>query len=178
MTHQGKPIRPRFRPGLAIAAAALALAAACAHLALAAQLRPSPRAAAAAAQLRTSAHQARVVSVNDTGYLHLLHASGEILSEEGEVTGTLPGIAKVRLDIGTTIRATFTIEPKGGGSISGTGRATPTTSTRYTSFSGSLKVTRGTGRYAHAHGSGKLYGKIERVHDHLTVQTREGTLDY
>jgi hypothetical protein len=169
MTHHGRPTRRWITSGIAPAGAALALAAAGAHVALAAGHAPTTP---------IPARTARVVSVNDTGYLHLLHASGEILSEEGEVSGTLPGTAKVRLDVGTTIRASFTIEPKGGGSISGTGHATPSSSGRYTSFSGTLTVTRGTGRYAHAHGSGKLYGKIERVHDYLTVQTREGTLDY
>jgi hypothetical protein len=169
MTHHARPTRRWIARGIAPTGAALALAAAGARVALAAGHAPAPP---------IGAHAARVVSVNDTGYLQLLHASGEILNEQGEVSGTLPGTAKVRLYVGTTIRASFTIEPKGGGSISGTGRATPTSSRRYTSFSGTLTVTGGTGRYAHAHGSGKLYGKIERVHDYLTVQTREGTLDY
>jgi hypothetical protein len=159
MTRHGRRTRLGIGQGLAVAGAALALT-------------------AAGTDAASVAHQAHVVSVNDTGDLKLLHASGEILSEEGSVTGTLPGSAKVRLDVGTTIRASFTIKPDGGGSISGTGRATPTSSGRYTSFAGTLSVTAGTGRYAHAHGTGKLYGKIERVHDTLTVQTREGTLDY
>jgi hypothetical protein len=159
MTRHGRPTWRGIGRGLALAGAALALT-------------------AVNTDAASVAHQARVVSVNDTGDLKLLHASGEVLLEEGSVSGTLPGGAKVRLEIGATIRASFTIKPDGGGSISGTGRATPTSSGRYTSFGGTLSVTRGTGRYAHAHGSGKLYGKIERVHDTLTVQTREGTLDY
>ena len=42
---------------------------------------------------------------------------------------------------------------------------------------GSLKVTGGTGRYKHAHGSGGLYGAINRKTDALTVQTT-GKLSY
>ena len=86
--------------------------------------------------------------------------------------------AKVRLDVGEQITASFTIRVDRGDSIVGTGRATPSSSARYTSFAGTLTVTGGTGRYAHAHGSGKLYGALERKSDNLTVQTREGTLDY
>jgi hypothetical protein len=136
----------------------------------------------ASSAARTSAvpraRAARTLSVNDTGYLHLLHASGSILSEAGAVSGTLPGTASVRLDVGENVTASFTIRVRGGGSISGHGSAGLHSSGRYSSFGGSLSVTGGTGRYVHAHGAGKLYGVIERRSDALTVQTREGTLHY
>jgi hypothetical protein len=119
------------------------------------------------------------VSVNDTGHLQRIHASGEIITEAGKISGTLPGTASVHLDIGSeTVTATFTISVHGGGSIAGTGRAKIGSDGRYTSFGGTLSVTGGTGRFAHARGAGKLYGVIERKSDKLTVQTREGTLDY
>jgi hypothetical protein len=166
MTQQGRPTRR----GIVSTAAALALTAACAHVAIAA--RPAPTAPLAA-------RAARTLAVNDTGHLLLLHASGEILSEVGPVSGTLPGTANVRLDVGSEhVSASFTIRVRGGGSITGTGRATLHSSGRYTSFGGTLSVTRGTGRYAHARGNGKLYGVIERKSEDLTVQTREGTLNY
>jgi hypothetical protein len=166
MTQQGRPTRR----GIVSTAAALALTAACAHVAIAA--KPAPTAPIAA-------RAARTLTVNDTGHLILLHASGEILSEVGPVSGTLPGAANVRLDVGSEhVTASFTIRVRGGGSITGTGHATLHSSGRYTSFGGTLSVTRGTGRYAHAHGAGKLYGVIERKSEDLTVQTREGTLHY
>ena len=122
---------------------------------------------------------ARTISINDNGYLKRTHASGAIIDEAGEISGTLRGAAKVRLDVGPeTITASFKIEVHGGGSIVGTGRAKIGSDNRYTSFAGTLSVTGGTGRYAHAHGEGKLYGTIERVSDELTVQTRKGTLHY
>jgi hypothetical protein len=154
---------------VAVIGAALVLAAAWAHAA----------SAAARASAAPDARAARTLSVNDTGYLHLLHASGEILSEAGPVSGTLPGTVRVRLDVGTEdVTASFTINARGGGSIVGHGRAALRSSGRYSSFRGSLSVTGGTGRFAHAHGTGKLYGVIERRSDNLTVQTREGTLHY
>ncbi len=167
MTQQGRPTRRGIGRGLASAGAALALAAAGAHVAIAAARAPAvPRARAA-----------RLLSVDDTGHLHLLNASGAVLSEEGPVSGTLPGSTKVRLDVGTNVTASFTIYAHGGGSITGHGSAILHSSGRYSSFGGTLSVTRGTGRYANAQGSGKLYGVIERRTDALTVQTT-GTLHY
>jgi hypothetical protein len=153
-----KQRRPARR-GIASAGAALAFAAAGAHAAIAA------RAAA------------RALSVDDTGHLHLLHASGSILMEEGPVSGTLPGTTRVRLDVGAGVTASFTIDSRAGGSISGNGSASLHNSSRYSSFGGSLSVSHGTGRYAHAHGVGRLYGVIDRRTDEVTVQAI-GTLHY
>jgi hypothetical protein len=130
----------------------------------------------ASAQSRL-ARTAGAVSVNDTGHLHFLRASGSLLLEEGSVSGTLPGNAKVHLVVSSTVSATFTIEAHGGGTITGRGTATLHSSGIYSSFGGSLSVSHGTGRYAHAHGSGKLYGLINRRTHALTVQTT-GTLHY
>lgn len=121
-------------------------------------------------------HAARALSVNDTGHLRLLKAFGSVLLEEGAAGGTLPGLAKVRLLVGSTVIASFTIQTKSG-TIYGSGRAALHSSGRYASFGGSLSVSRGTGSYAHAHGSGKLYGVIDRRTSALTVQT-VGTLSY
>lgn len=121
-------------------------------------------------------HVARSVSVNDSGHLHLLKAFGSVLLEEGAAGGTLPGQAKVRLVVGSTVTASFTIQTKSG-TIYGSGRAALHSSSRYASFGGSLSVSRGTGSYARAHGSGKLYGVIDRRTSALTVQT-VGTLSY
>jgi len=186
MTQQGRPTRRAVGRGIASAGAVLALAAAGA-LAATALASAAPRALTArilAPAARTlsgplPARVARTVSVNDTGHLERIHASGNILVEAGKISGTLPGTATVRLNVGPeTVTASFTIKPHGGGSIVGAGSAKIGSPGRYTSFSGTLSVTGGTGRFAHAHGAGKLYGVIERRYDLLTVQTREGTLHY
>ncbi len=120
------------------------------------------------------------MSVNDTGQLTLLHASGEIITEEGPVSGTLPGIAKVRLDIGAEhVTASFTNHAARCRLDRRAGRASAELLGQVRELRAApWRSPRGTGRYAHARGTGKLYGVIERVSDNLTVQTREGTLDY
>jgi hypothetical protein len=132
-----------------------------------------------AAQAAAEGRAAHVVSVKDEGHLHLVSkaSSGSMLVEEGPVTGTIAGSVRVSFDIGPTVTATFTIYPRGGGSISGHGEGALHSTSLYATFGGSLAVTRGTGRYAHAHGSGGLYGAINRKTYALTVQA-VGTLHY
>jgi hypothetical protein len=180
MTRHERPTRWGIGRRLAVAGAALALTGA--PVALAAGHPPAvplPSRTGGIPSAPIRARQARTVSVNDTGHLQRTHASGEIFIEVGKISGTLPGTASVRLDVGSeTVTATFTIKLGGGGSIMGTGRAKIGSDGRYTSFGGTLIVSGGTGRYAHAHGAGKLYGVLERKSDNVTVQTREGKLDY
>ena len=123
------------------------------------------------------ASAAHVLSVRDEGHLHSVSNSGAELLEEGKVSGTIPGRLKVSFDIGATITAKFTIYANGGGSINGSGGGALHSTSVYSSFGGSLKVTGGAGRYAHAHGSGTLTGAINRKTYALTVQA-DGKLDY
>jgi hypothetical protein len=182
----------QFAPPGATAAAQMTIAArpqaatAAPHIATAAR---SQRAIAARSQSATAipprtdtaipprtATAARSVSVDDTGHLHLLKAFGSVLLEEGYAGGTLPGQAKVRLVVGSTVTSTFSIQTRYG-TIYGSGRAALHSSGRYASFGGTLSVSKGTASYAHAHGAGKLYGVIDRRTSALTVQT-VGTLSY
>jgi hypothetical protein len=116
--------------------------------------------------------------VNDTAYLHLVASNASTLVEEGRSYGTLPGRARVRLTIlGTTIKARFTVYVSGG-SISGAGHGVLHIGRgSQASFGGVLAITRGTGRYAHARGSGGLYGTLDRSSDGAVVQTL-GHLSY
>lgn len=139
-------------------------------------MHASPASAGGTYAVPIPGHTSRSLSVNDTGHLHLLKAFGSVLLEEGSAVGTLPGKAKVRLTVGSTVTASFTIRTTGG-TIYGSGRAALHSSGRYASFGGSLSVRHGSGRYARAHGKGKLYGVIDRRTSTLTVQTI-GTLSY
>jgi hypothetical protein len=123
------------------------------------------------------AREARSLTVNDEGKLGKVSESGANLFEAGPVTGTLPGRVRVQFNIGAVIKATFTLYPRSGGTLTGHGSGTLHSSGRYASFSGRMVVTQGTGRYRHAHGTGGFYGTVNRKTFELVVQTR-GTLRY
>jgi hypothetical protein len=125
----------------------------------------------------SSAKAARYLNVTDEAHLRVIHSSGELLEEEGPATGALPGTVRVRFHIGASVSGSFTIYPRGGGSISGQGSARLHSTGAYASFGGSILVNHGTDRYAHAHGRGGFYGTVNRHNDALVVQTT-GRLSY
>jgi hypothetical protein len=131
--------------------------------------------AARAASART--HAARTLNITDVAHLHLVGSSGELLEEEGPATGALPGKVKARFDVCTSITGPFVFYPSGGGSITGYGSAWLHSTGTYASFGGSLAVSHGSGRYAHVHGSGGLYGTVNRHTNALVIQTT-GKLSY
>jgi hypothetical protein len=156
-------------------AATAALCGAFAAGCLAAATQPAP-AAAHTGSAAGRAYAAHVLNATDTAHLRYLSSSGSLLFDEGKATGTLPGSMRVHLNLGTTFSGTFTIYASGG-SIHGHGSATPHGSGTYESFSGTLTVTGGTGRYAHAHGRGGLYGTFDRDNYALVIKTT-GSLTY
>jgi hypothetical protein len=121
----------------------------------------------------TRGRAAKTISVSDTGRLHLANpnSAGETLIEEGKATGTLPGSVRASLTIGTSkVRVAFTIYLHDG-TITGHGTASFNPGKgEYASFGGSISVSRGSGRYAHASGTGRVYGSINRNTDNATVQ--------
>lgn len=126
-----------------------------------------------AARASRIGHTARVLPVNDTARMTLTNPSSAsaTLIEEGRALGSLPGTVRARLTIATSaMTAGFTIYVHGG-TISGhsAARLNPGRG-EYASFSGSLSVSYGSGSYAHASGSGELYGTINRNTDNATVQ--------
>jgi hypothetical protein len=118
------------------------------------------------------AQTAKVLSVHDEGHLRFVHASGSVIIDEGSVSGTFPGSVRVRFlyDGEPQVSAQFTISGHGGSvSAHAVGRlSSPTSSTP--SFSGHMTITGGSGRYAHVHGSGELFGVYYRRSYALTVQ--------
>ena len=129
---------------------------------------------------RPVARAGRVITVSDKSELHLVRAVGETLIEEGKATGTLAGKAKIRLNIDAaqgTATARFTLYTHGGtlsghssGSASGGHGG-------WESFSGTMRLDHGTGRYLHGSGTGRMYGAIYRRTDRLIVQY-SGRLHY
>jgi hypothetical protein len=158
-----------FGPPLALAVAALLLLpGAGARATSGAGARATPRTAPA----RPRAHAASTLNVRDEGHLRFVHSSGSTIVDEGSVTGTFPGSVRVRFlyDGEPEVSAQFTITGHGGSvSARATGRlSSPTSATP--SFKGRMTITGGTGRYAHVHGSGELFGVYNRRTYALGVQ--------
>jgi hypothetical protein len=123
---------------------------------------------------------AHTLNVTDTAHLHYVKEVDYQLIDEGAATGTLPGTVRVSFNVGVNVEAAFTIYAHGG-SITGHGSGelhkNKTKSDVYVSFGGTMTVTHGTGRYAHAHGTSGFYGVIDRKNYAFTIQTT-GTLSY
>ena len=120
------------------------------------------------------AHEARVISLNESGALHLTSRHGFTLNEQGSATGTIAGTIYVHLRIVSSSRVTaeVNIYPRGG-SISGNGTAGYRHEGATGSFSGSMSIDRGTGTYNHAQGSGLSFsGTIRRSDYAVTVHVR------
>jgi hypothetical protein len=114
----------------------------------------------------------------DKAYLSWVQrrSKGSHLYEEGKAYGTLPGNVIANANLGPPFTASVTIYTSAG-AIRGHGTATPHASGLYESFAGTLTITGGTGRYAHAHGRAGLYGVFNRRTYALKVQTT-GSLSY
>lgn len=130
---------------------------------------PCPRSTAPA--LSPAARAAGTISLSESGRLHLLSRHGFTLSERGAARGTITGTIYVRLTIASTSRVSAEVSIyRSDGSISGYATASYRKGNTMASFSGSMSVTRGSGRYSHAHGSGLGFsGTIERSNYAVTV---------
>ena len=119
-----------------------------------------------------TAHAARTVGVRDEGHLSFVRDNATQIIDEGAISGTIPGRARVDFTYNgsPTVTARFTIRGSGGSLY---GRAScrlhnPTSPAP--SFRGALAITGGSGRYAHAHGNGELFGVFHRRGYSLVVQ--------
>ncbi|HXB63709.1 MAG TPA: autotransporter [Solirubrobacteraceae bacterium] len=137
---------------------------------LAAILALAALSAAYAADPQPAARSAATQNVKDEAHLHLTHTNGSLLIEEGQATGQIPGKIKASFEIEANVTSSFTIYARGG-SLSGRGKGRLHTTGPNSSFGGTLKITGGTGRYKHAHGTGGFYGVINRKTYAVTVQT-------
>lgn len=122
---------------------------------------------------------ARTQNLHEKGRLHLTSHSGLTLNLQGSTSGTINGTLYIHLDVAssTHVTAEVNIYPSGG-SLSGHVSAAYEVGGAYASFAGTMKITRGTGTYAHAHASNlRFTGSIKRVNDATTVEV-SGPLSY
>jgi hypothetical protein len=133
----------------------------------------------ASADAKGPAHAwaAHVLSGNDNATLHLVHADGSTLYEEGRASGSLPGTVHAWLHIGATFTGRFVFYTRAG-AIMGHGSAKSHPGRYpYESFSGTAEITGGTSRYKHTGGHLGFYGVLNRSSSAVQIQTR-GTLTY
>ncbi len=152
------------RPGVGLLLGVLLLAAVVAVVLLCVAFgAPASRAATARA--------AGTLSLTDTGHLHRTSHHGFTLNEEGSTSGTISGTIYIHLNIVSTNRVTaeVNIYPSGS-SITGDATASYRPSGAVASFSGTMTIERGTGRYKGARGSGLSFtGTVQRSNDAVTV---------
>jgi len=172
---------PRLARGLTVTVLALGVALACApagfgHDSLVRSASSKSNATGGAA----SAVAARSISLNENSDMQLTSRKGFTLNERGAGSGTFKGTIYVHLKIVSSshVTAEVNIYPSGGSSITGYGTAGYRKEGAIGRFSGSLSVQRGTGTYAHAHGSGLSFsGTIQRSNYAVTVHVG-GTASY
>lgn len=120
------------------------------------------------------AHASRTISLNETGHLHLTSRHNFTLNERGSATGTVTGTGTIYVHLtavsSTRVTAEVNIYARGA-SFSGHGSASYHRGATTATFAGSMSIDRGTGRYAHVHGSGLSFsGTIaESNRDAITV---------
>jgi hypothetical protein len=148
-------------------------------LALAGSGSAGTPAAAASGAREVGARDAKVISLNESGNLHLTSKQGFTLNEQGAASGTVKGTIYVHLSIVSSSRVTaeLNIYPNGG-SITAHGSAGYHKEHSLARFSGSMSIERGTGTYAHAKGSGLSFsGTIQRSNDAITVHVAGRAFD-
>lgn len=128
-----------------------------------------------------SATAASSIALNEKAQLHRTSTTGHglTLNEQGSASGRIRGAIYIHLNVGAIgrVSAEVNIYPSGG-SLSGYASARYRVVGGQAVFSGTMSITRGSGRYAHAHASGLRFdGTIERVNDATTVEVT-GELSY
>jgi hypothetical protein len=146
---------------------------------LLATLAAAPSAGSTHRAIGSSTHAQHKLDATDTAHMHFIPDAsyGSTIVEEGYATGALPGRIRAHLNVSASVRASFTIYVKGGGTVSGKGSGRLKGRAADPSFGGVMTVSHGTGRFASAHGRGNVYGTLNRSTLAMTVQTT-GTLYY
>lgn len=135
-------------------------------ISLAAGLRGASGASTAGRSHAAVGITSRVVSVKEKVGLKVTKAQGTTLDSSGRLSGTLNGSVTLTQAVVSSERATgvFVAYLNGGGSIRGRSAIRYHTSGSVSRYTGTIAITGGTGRYAHASAAGlQLSGTYNRV---------------
>lgn len=126
-----------------------------------------------------TAHAAHAITLNESGRLHLTSHHTTHLNFQGTASGTIRGTIYIHLNVTSPSRvsAEVSIYPSSG-SLTGVSTASYHANGGQANFSGTMSISRGSGRYAHAHASAlRFSGTIQRSNDATTVRV-SGPLSY
>jgi hypothetical protein len=119
-----------------------------------------------------TARAAGTLTLNESGRLHLTSHHSFTLNEQGTTSGTITGTIYIHLNIVSVnhVTAEVSIYPSGS-SLTGRATASYHPAGGVATFSGTMAIVRGTGRYNGAHGSGLSFtGTVQRSNDAVTVR--------
>lgn len=123
---------------------------------------------------------ARTQAFNINSTLHLVGRAGHVLNEQGTFTGSQSGTIAIRFTsvTSTSGEATFAAYPRGGGYVSGRTSTKGRVVGAKVYFGGSMTITGGSGRWAHASGRGLGFsGVVDRRNFHATTHM-QGSINY
>jgi hypothetical protein len=149
-----------------------------ATLGLAAAVTHSSAHASGSTREPARAVAAKTLSLHLTVHSRPTTHKGNAVSEQGSFTGTLSGTlyAHYVAISGTEGTATVISYISGGGTLTSQARTHGHVLGATAYFSGTATITGGTGRWAHAHGTGlRFSGKMDRQNLHVTASL-SGTL--
>lgn len=126
----------------------------------------------AGAGAEPTAVAAGTMAFNINSNLRLVGRPGHVLNEQGTFSGSQSGTIAIRFTsvTSTSGEATFTAYPKGGGWVSGRTTTKGRVVGAKVYFGGSMTITGGSGRWAHASGRGLGFsGVVDRRSFHATT---------
>jgi hypothetical protein len=113
----------------------------------------------------------RTIALSENAQLHLTSHHGFTLNEKGSASGTINGVIYIHLNVASVnhVTAEVNIYPSGG-SLTGSASANYHPSGGVATFNGTMNITRGSGSFSHARGSGLSFsGTIQRTNDAASV---------
>lgn len=116
--------------------------------------------------------------MDETAQLRVLSRQGIVFNEQGPASGTFKCTLTLRLTAKVThVGIQFSADPSGG-SLRGEGSANVQAEGAVGRVTGTVSITGGSGRYAHAHASGlAITGTVNRHNYDLSIRV-SGTMSY